>query len=117
MNGHLGSGNENSRIQPEKVSIDLKEEEKKIKKLKRKHRDMEEVEELLTLHSFVKSASKGGLNLTQSQAFLEQECLISLHNIHGNENLNNYFLNDAKYQSKNNRSNKFNKIGLKGNAF
>lgn len=43
--------------------IDLCEEDKKIRKLKRKHRDMEEVEELMTLHSFVKSATKGGMNL------------------------------------------------------
>lgn len=44
--------------------IDLKEEDKKIRKLKRKHRDMEEVEELMTLHSFVKNASKSGMNFS-----------------------------------------------------
>jgi hypothetical protein len=38
---------------------------KKLKKLKKKHRNMEEVEELLTMHSFVKTASKGGLNFNQ----------------------------------------------------
>jgi len=44
INGHLGLGDENSRIQPEQVIIDLKDEEKRIRKLKKKHRDMEEVE-------------------------------------------------------------------------
>ncbi len=63
MNGHLGSGDTTSRISPVEINIDLKEEDKKIRKLKRKHRDMEEVEELMTLHSFVKSASKGGYNM------------------------------------------------------
>jgi len=96
MNGHLGAGDENSRISPSEVLLDLKDEIKKISKLKKKHRDMEEIEELMTLHSFVKSASKSGMGLAQSQAFIEQECLISLHNIKGSDNANNYFLNDIK---------------------
>ena len=56
---------------------------------------MEEVEELLTLHSFVKSASKRGGNLGQTQSFFEQECLISLHNM-GNDNINDLFLFDSR---------------------
>ena len=58
MNGHLGLGDEMARIEPETVIFDLREEDKRIKKLRKKHRNMEEVEELLTLHSFVMSASK-----------------------------------------------------------
>ena len=63
MNGHLGGGDERSRISPSEVLVDLKDEVKKIRKLKKKHRDMEEVEELMTLHSFVKSATKSGMGL------------------------------------------------------
>lgn len=58
LNGHLGLGDENSRISPELINIDLKEEEKRVKNLKKKHKNSDEVEELLTMHSFVKSASK-----------------------------------------------------------
>lgn len=57
---------------------------------------MEEVEELLTLHSFVKSATKGGINMSQQQAFIEQECIISMHSIKGgiDQTMGNYFLSD-----------------------
>jgi len=58
MNGHLGSGDTSTRIIPNEVAIDFKEEVKKLKGLKKKHRSMEEVEELLTLRSFVNHASK-----------------------------------------------------------
>ncbi|CDW89302.1 isoform c [Stylonychia lemnae] len=109
INGHLGLGDENSRIQPEQINIDLKDEEKKIRKLKRKHRDMEEVEELMTLHSFVKNATKGGINLSHSQAFIEQQCLISLHNIKGQDNMGNYFLNDKQSMNTNGKNKKHSK--------
>ncbi len=62
-NGHLGHGDEISKISPEMIRLDFSDEEKRIKKLKKKHRNMEEVEELLTLHSFVKSAAKRGANV------------------------------------------------------
>jgi alpha-tubulin suppressor-like RCC1 family protein len=35
VNGHLGLGDENSRIQPERVQFDFKDEKKKLKKLKK----------------------------------------------------------------------------------
>lgn len=95
LNGHLGQSDEISKIQPEEIKISFKDEEKKIKKLKRKHRDMDEVEELLTLHNFVKSASKRGGNMAQPQSFIEQECIISLHNM-GSDNLNDLFLIDNR---------------------
>ena len=38
--------------------VDLKEEEKRIKTMKKKHKNSDEVEELLTMQNFVKSASK-----------------------------------------------------------
>lgn len=64
--GHLGSGEESTtKIIPTKININFKSEEKKLQKLKKSHRNMEEVEELLTLHSFVKNASKSGMNLAQ----------------------------------------------------
>ena len=66
LHGHLGSGSEQStKIIPTKVNLDFKKEEKQLQKLKKTHRNMEEVEELLTLHSFVKNASKAGMNLAQ----------------------------------------------------
>jgi hypothetical protein len=57
MNGHLGHGDQNSEIMPREVSIDFKEEDKRVKNLRKKHRSLEEVQELLTLRSFVKHAS------------------------------------------------------------
>lgn len=43
---------------PNEVIFNFKEEEKNIKKLKKKHRDLSEVEDLMHFHSFVKSNSK-----------------------------------------------------------
>jgi hypothetical protein len=46
-------------LAPTEVKFNFHEEEKEIKKLKKKHRDLSEMEDLLTFHSFVKSNSKG----------------------------------------------------------
>ena len=64
LNGHLGLGDEMSRISPEQIDIDLKEEEKRIKNLKKKHKNSDEIEELLIMQNFVKSASKVIANST-----------------------------------------------------
>jgi hypothetical protein len=40
LNGHLGQGDENSNIIPELVSFYFTDEEKNLKKIKKKHRDI-----------------------------------------------------------------------------
>lgn len=66
MNGHLGHGDENSRIIPQEIEFDFKSEEKFLKNLKKKHNSMKDIEELITLHSFVKNASQNRKGLQTS---------------------------------------------------
>ena len=47
-----------SFIQDNAIKFDFKDENKKIKQIKNKHKDMEGVEDLLSFHQFVKSSSK-----------------------------------------------------------
>lgn len=58
LNGHLGHGDQGTQIKPKAIKFDFKDENKKIKQIKNKHRNMEGVEDLLSFHQFVKSSSK-----------------------------------------------------------
>jgi len=62
FNGHLGRDDLQTAVQPELVPINLREEERKLKLIKKKHSTMEEVEELLALQSFASSVRKRSLD-------------------------------------------------------
>ena len=57
-NGHLGHNNTETLIRPKAIKFDFKDENKKIKALQTKHKNMEGLEDLLSFHRFVKSSNK-----------------------------------------------------------
>jgi len=56
--GHLGSGEEKSEIEPFKIAFGFKDEQKKIKKVKKKATgQIDDVEDLLFARNFLKHAT------------------------------------------------------------
>lgn len=49
QNGKLGKKNASAVVDPLRVEISLKEEQKRVKEVKRRHQSIEEIEELMVL--------------------------------------------------------------------
>ena len=58
LNGRLGLGDVITQIEPKKMKIDLKDENKKINEVKNKHKQFNGIEELIHFHRFVSTSSK-----------------------------------------------------------
>lgn len=77
----MGHGDGAAQIEPKAVKIDLREENKKIKKLRDRHKSLEGMEDLIQFHQFVSKSHKKDPYLNQKQKQVESEILLHAFNM------------------------------------
>jgi len=58
QNGRLGHSDSLTCIDPKEVRIDLREEDKRIRQMKRRLKELDGVEDMLQFHRFIKNSTK-----------------------------------------------------------
>jgi len=58
QNGKLGKKNASAVVEPMRLEVCLKEEQKRVREVKQRHQSVEEIEELMMLQSFVSAVGQ-----------------------------------------------------------
>lgn len=76
----MGHGDIAAQVEPKSIKFDLRDENKKIKKLRDRHKGLEGMEDLIQFHQFVSKSHKKDPYLNQKQKQVESEILLHAFN-------------------------------------